>query len=115
MLFPVWVFNVHDTIVAALGFICNVLLITTVLKRTSPAFKYYGHMVLAYSVNDLIYSIVSLFCRRVIELKNGSLFHMGYGLEPMSPHWLALFIEFCNEVVCVSLPLNNRPCKNVNV
>jgi hypothetical protein len=103
MIFPVWVFNLHDSIVASLGFVCNVLLIVTVLKRTSPAFRHYGHMVLVSSINDVIYSITSLTCRRVIELKNGYLFHMGYGLETKVPHAFALFIEFMNEVVCMQV------------
>lgn len=42
----------------------------------------------------------------MIELKNGYLFHMGYGLETKVPHALALFIEFMNEVVCVGFGRN---------
>ncbi|KAI6180584.1 hypothetical protein M3Y98_00736200 [Aphelenchoides besseyi] len=98
---PITWFRAHDTIASSLGLFLNLLLISAAWKRTNPAFRSYGHMVLVYAINDTIYALVSLACQRVIELKNGTLFHMGFGLEVGAPMWLSQTVEFSNEVVCM--------------
>ncbi|KAI6241051.1 hypothetical protein M3Y99_00376600 [Aphelenchoides fujianensis] len=98
---PIGLFNKHDLVMSWLGLFANLLLFYIIRRRTGASFRSYSQMITLCCANDIIYSIVALCCRRVIELRNGNLFHMGYGFEEKVGQGMALFIETMNEVVCM--------------
>ncbi|KAI6183038.1 hypothetical protein M3Y97_00445300 [Aphelenchoides bicaudatus] len=100
-MFPIELFTKHDKAAGIVGLVANLVLLYMALKRMSPAFRNYSYMILINCANDIIYSIVSLSCGRVIELRNATLFHMSYSLENHASPTVAMFIEFMNEVVCM--------------
>ncbi|KAI6216890.1 hypothetical protein M3Y99_01795200 [Aphelenchoides fujianensis] len=81
---PIGLFNKHDLVMSWLGLFANLLLFYIIRRRTGASFRSYSQMITLCCANDIIYSIVALCCRRVIELRNGNLFHMGYGFEERS-------------------------------
>ncbi|CAD5222026.1 unnamed protein product [Bursaphelenchus xylophilus] len=84
-----------DSIGSFFGIFLNLLLIMAIVRTSKDGFHSFSYLVLASSVNDMLFSAYALLIQHLVKIDDGVIYSFPRGVEKFVPEeWLPVFAFF---------------------